>query len=135
MGYLFDNIPPTQFGVECESLYTYRIIIDPFLSSDKTLQELVEDVVPDVETWQFSGRRKRCPRTDGKQVRIIHPYGFSNQDRKTQQYLERVVFAFSTEVLRDQVAARLTNEGFQYTVQNGPGTTPPEEYDPIIILP
>lgn len=135
MGYLFDNIPPTVFGVECEDLYNFRLFVDPGLDDDPTIRGIVRELLPDVETWQFSGRRTRCPRTDRRQVRIVHPYGFSNQDRKTRQYLERVVFAFSTAILRDQAAARFTNLGYVVTIQDEPGNTPPVEYDPIIIIP
>ena len=134
MGYLTDNIPPTVFGAVCEDLYIYRVIIDPRFASDRELQQLVKEVIPDVEEWQFSGRRTRCPRSDGKQVRIVHPYGYSNRDRKTRRYLERVVFAFHTSIQRDQVTAQLSAQGFKYTIENEPTQITPEEMEEVIVI-
>ena len=134
MGYLIDNTPIGRFSVFCTDLYPFRIIITPGFNSDRDLQTLVKDVIPDVEEWQFSGRR-RCPLPKGKQSRIIHPATYAHNSRKMREFTELVVFAFHTAEQRSQVAARLDTQLIKYTIEDEPTPQTPVEDDVFIIIP
>jgi len=126
MGYLTDNTPPGKNYVICQDLYPYRIVINPGEKSNLTLQTIVRDELPDVEEWQFSGRR-RCPvapsrgKSKGVYGRQIVPYGWALDSRRMRPFVEEVVFAFHTELQRSKVTARLTAERFKFRLQNEPG--------------
>lgn len=118
MGYLRDNIRPRRFYAECEEIYPYRIIINPGFASDVELRTLVKDVLPDVEDWQFSGRRYLRKPVYGRKTRGIYPSSYAQNSRKIRDYDERVIFAFHSTVQRDAVAARLTNNRFSYKFED-----------------
>lgn len=132
MGYLTDNTPPTRNWVICQELYPFRIVIEPGFATDVELQLLVKDVVPDVEEWQYSGRR-RCPLPAGKLSRVIHPAAYAQNSRKMRQFIEMVVFAFHLESDRMAVAARLTSQGFKFTIEDEP--TPMGSGTIVIVVP
>ena len=117
MGYLTDNTPDGRFWVFCPDIYPYRIIVEPGFASNIQLSTIVKDVIPDVEDWQFSGRRF-CPQPRTKQRRVIHPASYAQNSRKMRPRIERVVYAFHDTLQRQMVADRLTNEGFNVTLQN-----------------
>jgi hypothetical protein len=67
MGYLDDNLPQRKDQVvECPKLYTLILRVrarPPFEAmvageSDDTIGHIVASVVPDVQDWQFIGRRE-----------------------------------------------------------------------------
>ena len=67
MGYLSDNLPPRREQiVECPALYKLILRVrhrPPYFAqiaaeTDLTISLIVKSVVPDVEDWQYSGRRK-----------------------------------------------------------------------------
>jgi hypothetical protein len=125
MGYLSDNTPPGKNHVICQELYKFRVIIQPRFASNLTLQSIVKDELPDVEEWQFSGRR-RCPapmqRGKAQSVagRMIHPSSYAQNSRRMRPFTEEVVFAFHTETQRARVLARLDVEGFKYRIEDEP---------------
>lgn len=120
MGYLSDNTPRTSWSVCCTDLYRYRLIIKPGYSSDLELREIVIDVLPDVEEWQFSGRRFwALPRYGPRPDRVILP-GYGLRRQNVRVYDERVVFAFHTEEERQAVADRLTTLRYKYEFQTEP---------------
>jgi len=128
MGYLADNISIYKNTVICQDLYLFRIIIAPQFASDLDLQILVKDVIPDVEEWQFSGRRQ-CPvrPLNGKAkgaVRVVHPAAYAQNSRRARQFTSEVVFAFHTTLQRSQVAARLTNSSFKFRLEDEPISLP-----------
>jgi len=125
VGYLADNIPLGRNTAICQELYPFRVIITPGFASNIVLQQLVLDELPDVEDWQFSGRR-RCPvppsRGSARRIRrVIHPRGYAQNSRYVRQFTEEVVFAFHSTLQRDKVTARLTLEGFTFRLENEPG--------------
>ena len=133
MGYLTDNTPRTRNSVVCSDLYLYRIIVNPGFASDRELRTIIRDVIPDVEDWQFSGRRF-CPVPRGNKIhRVIHPATYANNSRKMREYTETVVFAFRSTTIRDTAAARLASNGFSYTYQDEPTSSPGETV--FIIVP
>lgn len=93
MGYLFDNIPPGRIDVLCHDLYPFRIKVLPAFFETYEIQLQVKDVIPDVEEWQYSGKRP----SDG-----------------------RLIFAFHTDVQRDAAAARFNTLGLNFIVENEP---------------
>ena len=125
MGYLTDNIPPGRNYAYCQDLYLYRMIVDPAFASDVKLQQIVQDEIPDVEEWQFSGRR-RCPVVPSRgparkaQGRVVHPATWAEDSRLVRPFTAEVVFAFRTTAQRDQVGARMTQEGFKFRLENEP---------------
>jgi hypothetical protein len=130
MGYLTDNTPHASNSASCHELYLYRIIISPGFASDLELQQLVRDVVPDPEEWQFSGRQHNPPPGGfGKSPRVVHPATYAQNSRKMRVWIEQVYFAFHTEEQRASVAARLSNRGFSYRLQNEPS-----DPNPIIVV-
>ena len=125
MGYLADNIPVGRNSIICQEIYQYRIIVKPGFSADIVLQQIVLDELPDVEDWQFSGRR-RCPvpqsRGSARRIsRVVHPSGYAQDSRRVRDFTEEVYFAFRSSTLRDKVVARLTTEGYSFRVENEPG--------------
>ena len=131
MGYLSDNTPANKNWVFCEDLYKFRIRIDPRLQKDIVFQKLVKDVLPDVEEWQYSGRRL-CPRPAAKPVNPIIFPDYAVNSRKKRQYTALVIFAFNLSSQRDAVAARLDTEGYNYSYEDEP--TPPVADGEIILL-
>jgi hypothetical protein len=124
MGYLTDNIPPGSNHAICQDLYKFRIIVQPGFKSDVALASIIKDEVPDVEEWQFSGRR-RCPiipaRGKSRPVRRqIHPAAYAQNSRRVRPFTEEVVFAFHTENQRSQVAARFDQERVKYRLEDEP---------------
>jgi hypothetical protein len=128
MGYLTDNIPVGRNFAFCQDLYLYRLIVKPQFASDFQLSSFVKDEVPDVEEWQFSGRR-RCPvapptgRAQSSR-RQVHPATWAQNSRYMRAFTEEVFYAFHTEAQRAQVAARLDQERYSYRLVNEPGVTP-----------
>ena len=133
MGYLTDNTPPTSNSVICQDLYLFRIIITPGFASDTELQILVRDVLPDVEEWQFSGRRFSPGTPFGPKKRVIHPASYAHNSRKMRNFDERVVFYFHNEIQRQAVADRLTTQGFKFVLQDEP--TPSNNETIVIVVP
>lgn len=136
MGYLTDNIPPGQNFAICQDLYKFRIIIQPGSASDVKISGFIMDELPDVEEWQYSGRR-RCPVVPGRGKarpirRKIHPASWAHNSRRMRPFTEEVVYAFHTEGQRDQVAARLTQEGFKFRLEDEP--TPGDNGQIVIIV-
>ena len=127
MGYLGDNIPLGRNYAFCQDLYPYRLILNPKFASDVKITGIVKDEIPDVEEWQFSGRR-RCPvvpsrgKSRNARGRQIHPAAWAQNSRRIRPFTEEVVLAFHTENQRSQVAARLTQEGFTYRLETEPST-------------
>lgn len=119
MGYLLDNVPPGQFYVLCADLYIFRLEIEPRFSTDRELMKKVKDVIPDIEEWQFSGRRRR-PLSDGRQSRINFPINYAVNSRRMREFEDFVVFAFHTVEQRAAVATRLVNEGYTIKLLNEP---------------
>jgi len=119
LGYLTDNTRAGSFGVICQDLYKFRVVIEPGFASDLDLRGIIKDVLPDIEEWQYSGRR-RLPLTGGKLSRVVSPSSYALNSRKMRQFEERVIFAFHTEVQRDAVTARLTTRGFKFTIEDEP---------------
>ena len=124
MGYLTDNTPSGQNFVFCPDLYLYRLIVKPQFASDFQLSSFVKDEVPDVEEWQFSGRR-RCPVAPATgsarpRRRQVHPATYAENSRYMRAFTEEVYYAFHTEAQRTQVAARLDQERFSYRFENEP---------------
>jgi hypothetical protein len=124
VGYLSDNIPAGANHVICQDLYQFRIFIEPKFASDFKLASIVKDEIPDVEEWQFSGRRRNraVPSRGSSRAirRTIHPATIAQNSRRIRPFTEEVVFAFHTELQRTQVAARLTNEGFKFRLVDEP---------------
>ena len=136
MGYLTDNLPPGRNNVICQEIYKFRIIAQPGFASNVDLQECILDVLPDVEEWQFSGRR-RCPVVPGRGKarpirRVIHPSTYAQNSRRMRPFTEEVVFAFHTEDQRNQVAARLTNKRFKFRIEDEP--SPGDNGQMVIIV-
>ena len=137
MGYLSDNIPSGSNHAICQDLYKFRLILNPKFASNVALAQIVQDEIPDVEEWQFSGRR-RCPvvprRGKAQSVagRVIHPSSWAQNSRRVRPFTEEVVFAFHTEDQRDQVAARLTQEGFKFRFEDEP--TPGDNGQIVMIV-
>lgn len=126
MGYLFDNIPPGQNYVLCPDLYPYRLIVKPGFLSDRELGEIIKDELPDVEEWQYSGRRRRSVVSRSTGVRRqVHPATYAHNSRRMRPYSEVVHYAFHTADQRDQVVSRLIQERIKYEVYNEPGTPAP----------
>jgi hypothetical protein len=124
MGYLFDNIPPGQNYVICPDLYRYRLIVKPGFLSDRELGAIIEDEIPDVEEWQYSGRRRRpVVQSGGGRAprRQIQPASYAHDSRRMRPFTEVVHYAFHTPDQRDQVTARLDQERISYEVYNEPG--------------
>lgn len=120
MGYLTDNIPPGKFWVICSDLYPYRIYVNPNFYSDRELQLIVEEVIPDVEEWQFSGRRFIPVTPNNKILRNIFPANYAHNSRKMRPYTEKVVFAFHTTAQRALVASRFSGLFLTYELENEP---------------
>jgi len=137
MGYLSDNIPPGKNYVVCQEIYKFRLILNPKFASNVALQQIVKNEIPDVEEWQFSGRR-RCPvpQSRGKSRSVagrqIHPSTWAQNSRRMRPFTSEVVFAFHTEAQRSQVAARFTQEGFKYRFEDEP--TPGDNSQVVIIV-
>lgn len=123
MGYLTDNIPPGRNFAICQELYAFKIIIQPAFASDTALAGIIKDEIPDIEEWQFSGRRRRPVSGRGKAKpigRVLHPSTYAQNSRRMRPFTEEVVFAFHTEAQRLQVAMRLDVEGFKYRLEDEP---------------
>jgi hypothetical protein len=122
MGYLFDNIPPGQNFVLCPDLYLYRLIVQPGFLSDFSLGAIIKDELPDVEEWQYSGRRRRPVISQGRVVRRqVHPATYAQNSRMMRPFSEVVHYAFHTPSQRAQVMARFDQERIKYEVYNEPG--------------
>jgi hypothetical protein len=124
MGYLSDNIPPGQNFAFCQDLYLFRIILQPGFLSNIEITSIVKDEIPDVEEWQFSGRR-RCPvlPARGKERairRVINPSTWAQNSRRMRPFTEEVHLAFHTTNQRAQVAARFDQERISYRLENAP---------------
>lgn len=136
MGYLTDNIPPGKNHAICQDLYIFRMIVTPGFKTDLQLSALIMDVLPDVEEWQFSGRR-RCPIIPGRGKargvrRQIHPAAYAQNSRRMRPFTEEVHYAFHTELQRSQVAARFDVEGIKYKLMDEP--TPSTAAQPVVIV-
>ena len=142
MGYLTDNLPPGKNHVICQDLYPFRLIVnnlgshwtEPRYVSDAELQLLVKDVLPDIEKWQFSGRRYR-PKAVRRSPRIVHPARYAQNSRPMRAFHERVVFSFHTEPQRDAAAARLRNSGFRDLTYQDEPTPNPVEGIVVVVIP
>ena len=129
MGYLSDNTPAGSNHVICQDLYSFRLIVIPKFASNIVLQSLVKDEIPDVEEWQFSGRR-RCVG-----ARTTHPAHYAQNSRRMRPFTEEVVFAFHTESQRAQVGSRLTLEGFKFRLEDEPTGSPGGGGIMVIVVP
>jgi hypothetical protein len=139
MGYLTDNIPPGKNHAVCQELYPFRIIIVPGFASDVAISQIIMDEIPDVEEWQYSGRRQ-CPVPPtlgkGRKVRrVIHPSTYAQNSRRMRPFTEEVVYAFHTEAQRSQVAMRLDQERFKYRLVDEPTGSPGSGGMMVIIVP
>lgn len=126
MGYLTDNIPLGRNYALCQDLYSFRMVVQPGVLTDSKLSAIVKDEIPDVEEWQFSGRR-RCPivpsRGRAKGIRrVIHPSSWAFNSRRMRPFTEEVYFAFRTAAQQSQVAARMDAERISYTIHNTPNS-------------
>ncbi len=131
MGYLDDNMPENAFAIVCSDLYKFRMIVNPGFASDLDLQQLVKEVLPDVQEWQFSGRRF-CPRSDRRIPQTIRPRIYAQNSRKMRQFEERVFFAFGTALQRSEVGALFDTKRIKYTIEDEPT---PLTQDVIIVVP
>lgn len=120
MGFLTDSTPPNKNWVFCQDLYPFRIIVEPGFANNLTLQSIIKDEIPDVEEWQFAGRRYCPPARKGKPLSPKLNLRYAQNSRRVRPRDEFVVFGFHTTLQRDQVAARLTAEGYKYTYQDEP---------------
>jgi len=119
VGYLKDNTPPGKYWVICPEIYPYRLIVRPKFAKDDALCLIVKGVLPDVEDWQFSGRRYQpLPRL--MQPRNIHPATSAIDSRAMRPRRERVVFAFHDIAQRAEVATQFTILGYRFELQNEP---------------
>lgn len=118
MGHLDDNTPPGSFYVICQEVYPLRLVVYPGFASDQELSAIVKDVLPDVQDWQFSGRRYRL--LPQPHSRVIHPAGYAQNSRKMRTFQERVVFGFHSALQRDAVVARFSNLGYKFEIVNEP---------------
>lgn len=135
MGYLDLVTPSNRNWVFCEDVYPFRIRVEPGFASDLELQTIIKDEIPDVEEWQFSGRRfTPRPRVD-PQNPLISPSRYAQNSRKVRQFTEIVVFAFHSSLDRADAAARLTSEGFTFTLQDEPVSGSNTDQSLVIILP
>jgi hypothetical protein len=139
MGYLSDNIPPGKNHAICQDLYPFRIIVQPGYLSDVQLSSIIMDEFPDVEEWQYSGRR-RCPvvPTRGKARPIrrkIHPAAYAQNSRYMRPFTEEVIYAFHTEAQRAQVAARFDQERIKYRLEDEPDQSGNNTGPVFIIVP
>ncbi len=98
MGYLQDNLPQRKVqNVDCSALYPlllkvkHRALPQERWAGDSDLKTslIVKDIVPDVEDWQYSGRKR----------------GFDN-------------FRFHIPSQRTAAAERLKFFGFETTIVN-----------------
>ena len=124
MGYLTDNIPLGRNSAFCQDLYRFRLVVQPGSASDATISAIIKDELPDVEEWQYSGRR-RCPvipsRGKSRSIRrVIHPATWAQNSRLIRPFTEEVVYAFHTEAQRTQIEARLVQERFKFRIENEP---------------
>ena len=115
MGYLAQNTPPTRHWAICEDLYPLRLTIVPKFSSDDGLAFIIKDVLPDVEDWQFSGRRFRLL-SPFQQPNPLPSTAYAINSRKMRPREEFVVFAFHDLDQRTAVTNRLTALGFQFSL-------------------
>ena len=126
MGYLTDNTPPGRNYAVCQDLYPLRVIVQPGSYSDVKLSGFVQEEIPDVEDWQFSGRR-RCPRVParGKERsvgRVIHPAAWAQNSRRMRPFTEEVVYGFHSELDRAAVTARFDVERLTYRIEDEPSS-------------
>ena len=131
MGYLDDNTPENSFAVVCSDLYKFRMVVNPGFATDLELQTLVREALPDVQEWQFSGRRF-CPRTDRKIPQTVRPRIYAQNSRKIRQFEQRVVFAFHTTLQRSEVGALFDTKRINYTIVDEPT---PLTQSVIIVVP
>lgn len=140
MGYLTDNIPPGRNHAICQDLYKFRLIVGPrsasFYSNVK-LAGIIKEELPDIEEWQFSGRR-RCPVVPARgksqpNRRQIHPAAWAQNSRRMRPFIEEVVFAFHTEEQRSQVAARFDQERIRYRLEDEPTSGPNDQILVIVV--
>lgn len=131
MGYLDLVTPDGRNWVICQDVYPFRIHITPGFASNLELQELVRELIPDVEEWQFSGRRF-CPKGPLAPKNPVLSPCYAVNSRKIRQFDEIVVFAFHLPSQRDTVAARLTNEGFKFFFRDEP--TPSSASSDIVVI-
>lgn len=121
MGFIADNTtgPPPY---SCHELYHWLIRVDPgFDKTDTRMDLIIADEEPDVELWQFMGRRFFPPNPPAPWVRPQPPAADYSPPRygavRGRTAVIRTQYSFATEALRDRVAARLTAEGFRVTDQ------------------
>ena len=110
MGYLTDNTLPGKPFVECRDLYVYRLEVEPKFKETREVNAIVRDQVPDVEEWQFSGRRK-CPPLPPIQVRRDTTRKVAEDSLFVRRFTEVIRYAFRTREQRDAVVVRLSNQG------------------------
>lgn len=126
MGYLTDNIPPGRNHAICQDLYPYRMIVAPGFKSDVELSSFVKDEIPDVEEWQFSGRRRSpvVPATGRARPirRTVHPAAYAQDSRYVRPFSEEVHYGFHTTGQRAAVAARFDVERVTYRIVDEPST-------------
>ena len=125
MGYLTDNITAGRNSAVCQDLYPFRIIAQPGFLSDSKISFIVKDEIPDIEEWQFSGRRQ-CPTVPSRGRsrpirRVIHPSAYAQNSRLVRPFTEEVIYAFRSMGQQTQVSARFTQERISHRLEEEPG--------------
>jgi hypothetical protein len=104
----------------CHDLYAWVLRVDPgFNTDDAPIDRIVRDEEPDIELWQYMGRRfmpPNPPRQWTRTPRVAADYSPPRYGAvRGRIAIIRTQYSFATQALRDRVAARLTAEGFQVT--------------------
>lgn len=119
MGYIADHTTgPPPFS--CHDLYKWLLRVDPgFDLNDDAISALVVNEEPDVELWQYMGRRFIPTDPPVPWVRKPRPeadYSYPRRGRVRGGVNQiRAQYSFATEALRDRVVGRLTVAGYTVT--------------------
>lgn len=119
MGYIADNttgLPPFS----CHELYRWLFRVDPgFDRDDVAIDAIIRNEEPDIELWQYMGRRfmpPNPPRQWTRTPRVAADYSPPRYGAvRGRIAVVRVQYSFANEPLRDRVAARLTAERYSIT--------------------
>ncbi len=117
MGYINDTVnPPAPYS--CHELYKWLLRVAPKFSTDDEMCSLVKDEEPDVEQWQYMGRRYfskpnvQYTRTPRETVDYSPPRRGKVHNHTDAEVIQ---FSFATQPLRDRVRDRLVAEGYKVT--------------------
>lgn len=114
-GYLFDRTTVKAPEVLCNDLYRFVLRVFPGFDSDAVLADILVEAFPDVQTWQYMGRRF-CPLPPAgrKSPRPVRPYVNYFPDGKVRPTQpDQVQYGFSTAALRDEAVVVLRANGYQ----------------------